>query len=129
VGIVPYSPLGRGELTGALEIGGEGDFRSNLPRFSGENRKRNLQRVERAKEIAQEVGCTPAQLALAWLLRQGDDVVPIPGTRHSHRLDENATAAEIELSDDQVARLEETFPVGGTAGTRYAEAGMRNVEL
>jgi aryl-alcohol dehydrogenase-like predicted oxidoreductase len=81
VGIVPYSPLGRGELTGALEISDETDFRANLPRFQRDNRERNLERVERLKEIAAELDCTPAQFALAWLLAQGDDVVPIPGTK------------------------------------------------
>jgi aryl-alcohol dehydrogenase-like predicted oxidoreductase len=121
VGIVPYSPLGRGELTGALEIASEGDFRAGSPRFQGENRRRNLERVNHAKQIAEEVGCTPAQLALAWLLHQGEDVVPIPGTRRVERLEENAAAAEIELTDDQLNALGEAFPPGATAGDRYAD--------
>src|SRR5918996_5125833 len=111
VGIVPYSPLGRGELTGAVEIATEDDTRSNgyFPRFRRENRDRNLRLVERAREIAAETGCTPAQLALAWLLHQGEDVAPIPGTRRIHRLEENAAAAEVELSDEQLGALDEAF--------------------
>ena len=100
VGIVPYSPLGRGELTGSVDISDENDFRRSSPRFQQDNRERNRERVERAREIAAEAGCTPAQLALAWLLHQGDDVAPIPGTRRAERLEENAAAADIELSDE-----------------------------
>jgi aryl-alcohol dehydrogenase-like predicted oxidoreductase len=127
VGIVPYSPLGRGELTGSVDISDENDFRRSSPRFQQGNRERNLERVERAGEIAQAVGCTPAQLALAWLLHQGDDVAPIPGTRRAERLEENAAAADIELSSEQLRALEEAFPPGGTAGDRYAD--MAAVEL
>jgi aryl-alcohol dehydrogenase-like predicted oxidoreductase len=131
VGIVPYSPLGRGELTGAVEIAAEDDTRSNgyFPRFRRENRDRNLRLVERAREIAAETGCTPAQLALAWLLHQGGDVVPIPGTRRVTRLEENAAAAEVELTEDQLSALDETFAPGGTAGERYTPDGMASVEL
>ena len=121
VGIVPYSPLGRGELTGSVDISDENDFRRSSPRFQEGNRERNLERVERAREIAAEVGCTPAQLALAWLLHQGDDVAPIPGTRRAERLEENAAAADIELSDEQLRALDEEFPPGVTAGDRYAD--------
>jgi aryl-alcohol dehydrogenase-like predicted oxidoreductase len=122
VGIVPYSPLGRGELTGALgEITAEDDFRRSAPRFMGENRERNLRLVERLKEIADGMGRTPAQLALAWLLHQGDDIAPIPGTRRVERLEENAAAAEIELTDEQLRELAELFPPGATAGDRYAD--------
>ena len=129
VGIVPYSPLGRGELTGALgEIAAEGDFRSSAPRFQRENREHNLRLVERLTEIADELGCTPAQLALAWLLHQGDDVAPIPGTRRIKYLEENAAAADIELSDEQLQTLDELFPPGAAAGDRYAPAGMQTVE-
>jgi aryl-alcohol dehydrogenase-like predicted oxidoreductase len=129
VGIVPYSPLGRGELTGALgEIAAEGDFRSSAPRFQRENREHNLRLVARLTEIADELGCTPAQLALAWLLRQGEDVAPIPGTRRIKYLEENAAAADIELSDERVHELEELFPIGAAAGDRYAPAGMQTVE-
>jgi aryl-alcohol dehydrogenase-like predicted oxidoreductase len=130
VGIVPYSPLGRGELTGALEVAAEDDTRASgyFPRFQRENRERNLRLVERAGEIAEEAGCTPAQLALAWLLHQGDDVVPIPGTRKVSRLGENAAAAELELSHEQLAALAEVFTPGATAGDRYAPDGMASVE-
>jgi aryl-alcohol dehydrogenase-like predicted oxidoreductase len=128
VGIVPYSPLGRGELTGALEITGEDDFRASVPRFQRENRERNLKLVERARAIADEVGCSPAQLALAWLLHQGDDVVPIPGTKRVRYLEENAAALDIPLGDEQVAALNDTFAPGVAAGDRYAPAGMTTVE-
>jgi aryl-alcohol dehydrogenase-like predicted oxidoreductase len=128
VGIVPYSPLGRGELTGALEITGDDDFRASAPRFQRENRERNLKLVERARAIADEVGCSPAQLALAWLLHQGDDVVPIPGTKRIRYLEENAAAVDIQLSDVQVAALNDTFAPGVAAGDRYAPAGMTTVE-
>jgi aryl-alcohol dehydrogenase-like predicted oxidoreductase len=122
VGIVPYSPLGRGELTGALgEIKAENDFRRNAPRFMGENRERNLRLVERLKEIADGIGRTPAQLALAWLLHQGEDIAPIPGTRRVERLEENAAAADIELTDEQLRELDELFPPGAAAGDRYAD--------
>ena len=127
VGIVPYSPLGRGELTGSVDISADDDFRRSSPRFQQDNRERNLERVERAREIAAEVGCTPAQLALAWLLHQGEDVVPIPGTRRAERLEENATAADIALSGEQLRALDEAFPPGVTAGDRYAD--MAAVEL
>jgi aryl-alcohol dehydrogenase-like predicted oxidoreductase len=127
VGIVPYSPLGRGELTGSVDMTADDDFRRNSPRFQGDNRERNLELVERFKELAGEWGHTPAQLALAWLLHQGDDVAPIPGTRKTSRLEENAAAADIELSDDQLGALEELFPPGAAAGDRYAD--MSAVEL
>jgi aryl-alcohol dehydrogenase-like predicted oxidoreductase len=127
VGIVPYSPLGRGELTGSVDMTADDDFRRNSPRFQGDNRERNLELVERFKELAGEWSHTPAQLALAWLLHQGDDVAPIPGTRKTSRLEENAAAADIELSDDQLGALEELFPPGAAAGDRYAD--MSAVEL
>jgi aryl-alcohol dehydrogenase-like predicted oxidoreductase len=129
VGIVPYSPLGRGELTGALEIAADDDFRASAPRFQRENRERNLQLVERARKIADEAGCTPAQLALAWLLHQGDDVAPIPGTKRSRYLEENAAAAEVQLSGAQLATLNQTFAPGVTAGERYRPEAMRTVEV
>ncbi len=130
VGIVPYSPLGRGELTGALgEITADADFRRSAPRFEQENRERNLRLVERLRELADELGATPAQLALAWLTHQGEDVVPIPGTRRVKYLDENAAAVDIELSDQQLRELDELFPPGAAAGDRYTSAGMQSVEL
>ncbi len=128
VGIVPYSPLGRGELTGALDITAEDDFRRSAPRFQRENREHNLRLVEQLTEIANGLDCTPAQLALAWLLHQGHDVVPIPGTRRIKRLDENAAAAHIVLSGEHLRALDELFPPGVAAGDRYAEAGMQTVE-
>ena len=129
VGIVPYSPLGRGELTGALEIAADDDFRASAPRFQRENRERNLQLVERARKIADEVGCTPAQLALAWLLHQGDDVAPIPGTKRIRYLEENAAAAEVQLSGAQLATLNQTFAPGVTAGERYRPEAMKTIEV
>jgi aryl-alcohol dehydrogenase-like predicted oxidoreductase len=129
VGIVPYSPLGRGELTGSLDITGDDDFRASAPRFQDDNRKRNLELVDQARRIADEVGCTPAQLALAWLLHQGDDVAPIPGTKRVRYLEENVAAADVELTGEQLARLDETFRPGVAAGERYQPAGMAGVEL
>jgi aryl-alcohol dehydrogenase-like predicted oxidoreductase len=127
VGIVPYSPLGRGELTGSVDMSSDDDFRRSSPRFQEGNRERNLELVERFKELAGDWGHTPAQLALAWLLHQGDDVAPIPGTRKISRLEENAAAADIDLSDDQLSALDELFPPGAAAGDRYADMGA--VEL
>ena len=121
IGIVPYSPLGRGELTGNVDMSADDDFRHSSPRFQQGNRERNLERVQRAREIADEVGCTPAQLALAWLLHQDEHAVPIPGTRHVNRLEENAAAAEIELTAGQLQALDQAFPLGATAGDRYAD--------
>jgi aryl-alcohol dehydrogenase-like predicted oxidoreductase len=131
VGIVPYSPIGRGLLAGALtspEELSDDDFRRNHPRFSGENLDHNLQLVARVRDMASEVGCTPVQLALAWVLAQGDDVAPIPGTKHVEYLDENVGALDVLLSDDQLRALDELFPPGVVAGDRYAERGMKSVE-
>jgi len=131
VGIVPYSPLGRGLLAGALtsaEDLGADDFRRNHPRFTRENIEHNLDLVARVREIAHEVGCTPVQLALAWLLHQGDDVVPIPGTKRVRYLEENVPAADVALSDEQLRRLDELLPPGSVAGERYQEGGMATVE-
>ena len=124
IGFVPYSPLGRGFLTGQIRTPDdlpEGDFRRSNPRFQGENFTRNLQLVERVEEMAADKGCTPAQLALAWLLAQGDDVAPIPGTKQRSRLEENLGAVDVTLSADDLARLDELAPVGGAAGDRYAD--------
>jgi aryl-alcohol dehydrogenase-like predicted oxidoreductase len=131
VGIVPYSPIGRGLLAGALvstEELAEDDFRRTVPRFADANLERNLELVARVRQLAGEVGCTPVQLALAWVLAQGDDVAPIPGTKHVGYLEENAAAADIELSGDDLRALDDLFPPGVAAGERYAEAGMRSVE-
>jgi len=126
IGIVPYSPLGRGELTGRAEITTDDDFRATSPRFAPGNRERNLERVDRARAIAAEVGCTPAQLAVAWLLHRHEHAVPIPGTRRVSRLEENAAAADVELSEGQLRALDEAFPPGVAAGDRYAD--MASVE-
>lgn len=130
IGLVAYSPLGRGFLTGAIqkpEDFAPGDFRRHLPRYQGENFERNLQLVEKVKEIATQKNCTPAQLALAWLLAQGEDIVPIPGTKQRERLEENLQAIEVELSEDDLRRIEESAPLGVAAGTRYPEALMHTV--
>jgi aryl-alcohol dehydrogenase-like predicted oxidoreductase len=132
VGIVAYSPVGRGALTGryaSVEDLAEDDFRRYQPRFQGDNLQANLRLVERVREIADEVGCSPVQLALAWLLHQGEDVVPIPGTKRVRHLEENAAAADISLSDEHLAWLDEALPAGAAAGDRYPIEGMRAVEL
>jgi len=130
VGFVAYSPLGRGFLTGRFASPddlAEDDWRRNNPRFQGENFEKNLELVEQVEQIAREKGSTPAQLALAWVLHRGEDVVPIPGTTRSRHLDENAAAAAIELSNDELARIDEVIPQDLVAGTRYPEAGMARV--
>jgi aryl-alcohol dehydrogenase-like predicted oxidoreductase len=131
VGIVPYAPIGRGLLAGALTSPDEladDDFRRNQPRFSGENLDRNLELVGRVREMASELGCTPVQLALAWVLAQGEDVSPIPGTKHVNYLEENAGALDVRLTADQLSALDELFPPGVVAGERYSEGGMASVE-
>src|SRR5579884_1981140 len=130
IGLVAYSPLGRGFLSGRFrspEDIPEGDFRRHNPRFQGENFKRNLTIVERVREIAQEKGVTPAQLALAWVHHRGEDVVPIPGTKRRAYLEENVRATEIELSEEEQRRLDEAAPPGQTAGDRYPD--MSTVEV
>jgi aryl-alcohol dehydrogenase-like predicted oxidoreductase len=124
IGLVAYSPLGRGFLTGQITSPDDlapDDFRRTSPRFAGENFARNLELVDRVTEIAREKGCTPAQLALAWVMAHGEDVVPIPGTKRRRYLEENVEAAEISLSDDELARIDEAAPVGSAAGDRYAD--------
>jgi aryl-alcohol dehydrogenase-like predicted oxidoreductase len=128
--LVAYSPLGRGFLTGTFQSPDNfppDDFRRHSPRFQGENFYRNLQLVEKVKEIAAQKQCTPAQLALAWLLSKGDDIIPIPGTKRQARLQENVGAVEIELTATELQQIEETLPIGATAGTRYPEAMMHTV--
>jgi aryl-alcohol dehydrogenase-like predicted oxidoreductase len=130
VGIVPYSPIGRGFLTGqyaSVDDLAEDDFRRYQPRFQGDNLEANLRLVERLKEIAEEAGHSPVQIALAWLLAQGDDLAPIPGTKRVRYLEENVAAADIELSDQQLEALDEAMPVGAAAGDRYPD--MSAVEL
>jgi aryl-alcohol dehydrogenase-like predicted oxidoreductase len=124
IGFVAYSPLGRGFLSGRIQSVEDldpDDFRRRNPRFEGENFDRNLQLVDRVREIAEEKGVTPAQLVLAWVLRQGGDIVPIPGTKRVRYLEENAGAADVELSEDDLARIDEAFPKGATAGDRYPD--------
>ncbi len=130
IGFVPYSPLGRGFLSGRFtkpEDLDEGDFRRKGPRFTGENLKSNLQLAAKVREIAEQKGITPAQLAIAWVLAQGDDLVPIPGTKRRTYLEQNAAAAEVELSDEDLARIEAELPA--VSGERYDEAGMASVNL
>ncbi|BCW69880.1 aldo/keto reductase [Arthrobacter sp. NicSoilB8] len=122
IGFVPYSPLGRGFLTGQFRSPDdfpEDDFRRHSPRFQGENFTRNLQLVDRVKELADAKGCTPGQLALAWLLAQGEHIVPIPGTKKVNRLRENLGAVDVELSAEDLTRLDELAPAGVAAGARY----------
>jgi aryl-alcohol dehydrogenase-like predicted oxidoreductase len=130
IGFVPYSPLGRGFLSGRFKSPDEldeGDFRRTGPRFTGENLKANQRLAAKVAEIAEEKAVTPAQLALAWVLAQGDDLVPIPGTKRRKYLEENAAAVDVELSDDDLARIAAELPP--PAGERYDEAGMATVNL
>ena len=131
IGFVPYSPLGRGFLTGrwrSMEDLPENDTRAGrFPRFSEENFKKNVELAERVREIAEEKGITPGQLALAWLLAQGDDIVPIPGTKRRERLEENAGATDVELTEEDLRRIEEALPKGSASGERYGEQMMRAV--
>jgi aryl-alcohol dehydrogenase-like predicted oxidoreductase len=132
IGFVAYSPLGRGFLTGRFKTPEDlpvGDWRRTNPRFQGENFRRNLELVTRVGELARAQGITPAQLALAWVLSRGPDVVPIPGTRRRATLEENAGAAAVKLTPGTLARLDEVMPKGIAAGTRYPEAGMKSVGL
>jgi aryl-alcohol dehydrogenase-like predicted oxidoreductase len=130
IGFVAYSPLGRGILTGRFRKASDfpaGDFRQHHPRFSGDNFERNLQLVDRIEQIAREKKCKPSQVALAWVLAQGEDIVPIPGTKRIERLEENLGAFEISLSRGDLARISELFPPGAAAGLRYPEAAMKRV--
>ncbi|MBA3422383.1 MAG: aldo/keto reductase [Thermoleophilaceae bacterium] len=129
IGFVAYSPLGRGFLSGrirSLDDLDENDFRRGSPRFEGENFERNLELVDRVQEIASEKEVTPGQLALAWVLHQGEDLVPIPGTKRRSYLEENLAAADVELSDEDLRRLDEAAPVGAAAGERYANMSSVN---
>jgi aryl-alcohol dehydrogenase-like predicted oxidoreductase len=130
IGFVPYSPLGRGFLSGRFQSPDEldeGDFRRSGPRFTGENLDANLQLASKVAEIAAEKDVTPAQLAIAWVLAQGGDLVPIPGTKRRRYLEENAAAVDVELSDDDLTRIDAELP--NAAGDRYDEAGMASVDL
>ncbi len=130
IGYVAYSPLGRGFLTGQFKKTADfpdDDFRRFHPRFAGENFDRNLALVREIAEIAAEKGCTAAQLALAWVLAQGEDIVPIPGTKRRRWLDENIGALEVRLSSEDLERIERAFPRGAAAGDRYHAAGMQTI--
>ena len=132
IGFVAYSPLGRGFLTGQIkkvEDLAADDFRRQNPRFQGENFKKNLELFAKVEEMAKEHKCTPAQLALAWVLAQGDDIVPIPGTRHPERVEENVGALNVVLSENDLRRIDLVAPKGVAAGERYAEGGMKTVNL
>jgi aryl-alcohol dehydrogenase-like predicted oxidoreductase len=128
IGLVAYSPLGRGFLSGRFRSEADldpDDWRRTQPRFAGENLERNLAQAAKVREVAERKGIAPAQLALAWVLAQGDDIVPIPGTKRRSYLEQNAAAAAVELSDDDLAMIE--AEVSSAAGSRYDEGGMRSV--
>lgn len=130
--LVAYSPLGRGFLTGAFASPDDfdaDDYRRQSPRFQGDNFHRNLELVNKVKSIAAHKGCTPAQLALAWVLAQGKEVLAIPGTKRRDRLDENLGALDVTLSDAELKAIDAVFPPDAAAGTRYTEAGMRMVNV
>jgi len=130
IGFVPYSPLGRGFLSGEIkkfEDLEETDWRRTNPRFQGENFEKNLKLVEKLEEIAKEKDVTASQLALAWVLAQGQDIVPIPGTKRVKYMEENATAADIILSQEELAAIEDVFPTNAAAGLRYPEEMMKSV--
>jgi aryl-alcohol dehydrogenase-like predicted oxidoreductase len=132
IGFVPYSPLGRGFLTHNIKNLAEldeNDWRRNGPRFQKENFQRNLKLVEAIEDIANEKHCTPAQLALAWVLAQGNDIVPIPGTTKTKHLEDNLAALNIQLSQDEIKRINQVAPIGIAAGSRYPEWGMNMVNL
>jgi len=128
IGFVPYSPLGRGFLTGSIQSIDDlepDDYRRNSPRFQGANFQKNLDLLAEVGALAREKGCTPSQLALAWVLAQGADIVPIPGTKHRKYLEENAAALGVRLGAAELARIDRALPPGAAAGTRYAAAAMQ----
>ena len=131
IGFVPYSPLGRGMLTGKIKKNefADDDFRRISPRFQGDNFLRNLKLVERVEQLAAQKNCTPAQLALAWVLAQGDDIVPIPGTKRRKYLDEDLGALDVRLTPADVAKIGELAPRGVAAGMRYPEVHMKRVGI
>ena len=131
IGFVPYSPLGRGFLTGAIQKPSDlaaDDWRHTNPRFQQETMEQNQRLVEHVKTLAARKGCTPAQLALAWVLAQGEDVVPIPGTKRVKYLEDNLGAIEVALTPEEIQEINRRFPVGVAAGERYADGGMKLVE-
>ena len=131
IAFVAYSPLGRGFLTGQIQSPAdfeEGDYRRHAPRFQGENFQKNLDLVDRVRALAARKDCTAAQLALAWVLAQGDDLLPIPGTKRRKYLEENLGALEVELSASELAEIEAIFPPGAAAGPRYPAEAMGSVD-
>jgi aryl-alcohol dehydrogenase-like predicted oxidoreductase len=131
IGFVPYSPLGRGFLTGeirSIDDLAPDDYRRNTPRFQGENFAKNMRLVDEVRAIATERGCSASQLALAWVLAQGEDIVPIPGTKRRKYLEENAAAIEVSLTHEDLARIERAFPRGAASGTRYAAQAMQALD-
>ena len=129
IGFVPYAPLGRGMLTGRIsgvQDLDQADFRRNNPRFQGDNLQANLDLVQRVRDVAADKGVTPGQLALAWVLAQGPDVVPIPGTRRISFLEENVAAVDIDLTADELARIDEAAPAGAAHGDRYPDMSSIN---
>ena len=130
IGFVAYSPLGRGFLTAkitSLDDLADGDWRRSMPRFEEENFSRNMELVERIKALAAEKGCTPAQLALAWVLAQGNDIVPMPGTKRRRYLEENVGALDVHLTAEDLADIDARLPPGAAAGSRYSQPGMRTI--
>ncbi len=127
IGFVPYSPLGRGFLTGQIKSIDDldpADYRRNSPRFQGENFQKNLDLVREIESMAQEKGCAPAQLALAWVMAQGDDIVPIPGTKRRRYLEQNVQALDVRLTPEDLERIDRIIPPGAAAGTRYPAQNM-----
>jgi len=132
IGFVPYSPLGRGFLTGQFKSPDDlpaDDYRRNAPRFQGEAFAKNLELVTAVEAMAADKGCTPAQLALAWVLAQGEDIVPIPGTKRRKYLEDNLGALDVTLSEADLARIDEILPPGAATGTRYAAPQMAGLSL
>jgi aryl-alcohol dehydrogenase-like predicted oxidoreductase len=129
IGLVPYSPLGRGFLSGqirSIDDLAPDDFRRHSPRFAGENFERNLELVQRVQQLAKDKDCTPGQLALAWLLHQGEDIAPIPGTKRIAYLEENVGALDVELTSEDLRQIDQFAPVGVAAGDRYADMSLIN---
>jgi aryl-alcohol dehydrogenase-like predicted oxidoreductase len=132
IGLVAYSPLGRGFLTGQIKSFDDfapDDYRRNSPRFQGENFQKNLDLVKKVEDLARQKKCTPSQLALAWVLAQGDDIVPIPGTKRVKYLEENLGALDVKLTADDLAQIEKFLPKGAVAGPRYTEQMMRLIDV
>ena len=130
IGFVAYSPLGRGFLTAkitSIEDLAKDDWRRGMPRFERENFRQNMELVEKITALAAAKGCTPAQFALAWVLAQGDDIVPIPGTKRRAYLEENTSALDVRLTSDERIEIDTLLPPGAAAGSRYSEPGMRAI--